>query len=100
MKKNIHPQWYPHAKITCACGATFTAGSTLPEVHVDVCSACHPFYTGEIKFVDTQGMVEKFIAKQKLAQTKGYIKKRDRKRAKKIEEEKKPRTLKEMLQKK
>lgn len=99
MKKNIHPKWYPNAKITCACGHTFTAGSTLPEIQVEVCSACHPFFTGEMKFVDTQGMVEKFIAKQKAAQALGYMKKKDRKRAKIIEEEKKPKTLKEMLQK-
>lgn len=60
MKANIHPAWHSDTKITCVCGNTFTAGSTLPEIRVEICSACHPFYTGTQKFVDTQGQVEKF----------------------------------------
>jgi len=60
MKQNIHPQWFPEAKVTCACGNTFTTGSTKEEIRVEVCSACHPFYTGQQKFVDTLGRVEKF----------------------------------------
>lgn len=93
MKKNIHPQWYPQAKVTCACGASFTTGSTKPEIHVEICSQCHPFFTGEMKFVDTKGRIEKFKAKQKAAE--GYTKK------KKVQKEKeqKPKTLKEMLHK-
>lgn len=103
MKKKIHPKWYPDAKITCACGQTFTTGSTKPQIHVDICSACHPFFTGEMKYVDIQGRVEKFQAKQKAAKAKKYIKKRDKKKLlKKIEEEKekkRPKSLKEMLKK-
>ncbi len=94
MKPNIHPKWYSQAKVTCACGNTFTVGSTVPEIHVEICSCCHPFFTGEMKFVDTQGRVEKFQEKQRIATTLGYMKKK-----KKLEEEKEkqPKTLKEML---
>lgn len=60
MKKDIHPQYYPKAKVVCACGNTFEVGSTVPEFHVEVCSACHPFYTGTAKFIDTAGRVDKF----------------------------------------
>ncbi|MBI4036933.1 50S ribosomal protein L31 [Candidatus Daviesbacteria bacterium] len=70
MKANVHPDWYPDAKVVCACGATFTTGSTVPSIRVDICSACHPFFTGQQKFVDTQGQVEKFGKKQAVAQTK------------------------------
>lgn len=98
MKANIHPKYYPQAKVTCTCGNTFTVGSTLPEIKVEVCSRCHPFFTGEMKFVDTQGRVEKFQAKQAAAQA--YLKKKKEKKLKKIQEERRPKTLKEMLQKK
>ena len=59
MKTGIHPK-YVETKVTCACGNAFTTHSTRPEIHVDICSACHPFYTGKQKFVDTAGRVEKF----------------------------------------
>lgn len=81
--------------MTCACGNTFTVGSTVPEIQVEICSACHPFFTGEMKYIDTMGRVEKFQQKQKAAKARPARKK------KKIEEkEERPRTLKEMLQKK
>lgn len=64
MKTNFHPQYYPEVTITCSCGNTFVTGSTVENIHVDMCSACHPFFTGEMKFVDVQGRVEKFQAKQ------------------------------------
>ncbi len=67
MKKDIHPKYYPDAKATCACGNTFIVGSTKPELNVEICSACHPFYTGKEKLVDAAGRVERF---RKL-QTKG-----------------------------
>jgi len=70
MKKGIHPRWYPKAKIICVCGHTFTVGSTRPEIHVEVCSYCHPFFTGEMRYIDTQGRVEKFMAKRMAAQRK------------------------------
>ena len=63
MKKEIHPKYYEDAKVICACGNTFTTGSTRPELRVDLCSACHPFYTGKQKLVDTARRVEKFQAK-------------------------------------
>jgi large subunit ribosomal protein L31 len=63
MKKDIHPTYYAEAKVTCACGNTFITGSTLPEIKTDLCSACHPFYTGKQKLVDTAHRVEKFQAK-------------------------------------
>jgi large subunit ribosomal protein L31 len=104
MKKDIHPKWYPQAKVTCACGNTFTVGSTKPEIEVEVCSACHPFFTGEMKYVDTQGRVEKFQAKQKAAAGRIFIKKKDRKRLQEEEERRaeaqRPKTLREMLNKK
>jgi large subunit ribosomal protein L31 len=59
MKKDIHPQYYPKAKIKCACGATFEIGSTKQEMEVEICSQCHPFYTGKEKIIET-GQVEKF----------------------------------------
>ncbi len=61
MRENIHPQWYPEARVICACGNTWTVGSTVPEIRTDVCSACHPFYTGEQRIVDTEGQVDRFM---------------------------------------
>ena len=60
MKANTHPSWNDNAKITCACGATFTTGSILDSIRVDICSKCHPLFTGQQKFVDTLGQVDKF----------------------------------------
>ena len=59
MKDDIHPN-YVESKVTCSCGETFVTRSTVPEIKVEVCSACHPFYTGRQKLVDTAGRVEKF----------------------------------------
>jgi len=67
MKKEIHPKYYQKAKVTCSCGNTFEVGSTSPELRVEVCSACHPFYTGTAKFIDTAGRVDKFQARVKRA---------------------------------
>jgi len=63
MKKNIHPQYYRKAKIKCACGAEFEVGSTKEYLEVEICSKCHPFYTGKEKIVDTLGQVQKFKKK-------------------------------------
>lgn len=73
MKSGIHPQWNHDAVVKCGCGNTFETGSSRKELTVDVCSACHPFYTGEMKFVDTQGRVERFMNKRAASQT--YVKK-------------------------
>ncbi len=62
MKDNIHPK-YVETKVTCGCGNTFLTRSTLSELKVDICSACHPFYTGKLKYVDTAGRIEKFQRK-------------------------------------
>jgi len=61
MREDIHPKWYPEARVICACGNTWTVGSTVPEIHTDVCSQCHPFYTGEQRIVDTEGQVDRFM---------------------------------------
>lgn len=61
MKAKIHPKYYPEARIICACGNTYTTGSTSPELKVDICSQCHPFYTGEQRIVDTAGQVDRFM---------------------------------------
>jgi large subunit ribosomal protein L31 len=63
MKKDIHPVYYPKAKVTCACGNVLEVGSTMKELKTELCSACHPFYTGKQKLVDTARRVEKFQAK-------------------------------------
>ena len=60
MKEKIHPKWYPEAHVVCNCGNSFTTGSTLPQIHVEICSACHPLFTGTHKLVDTAGRVDKF----------------------------------------
>jgi len=67
MKKDIHPKYNKNVKVTCSCGNTFSTGSTMDEIHVEVCSACHPFYTGTNKFIDTAGRVDKFQEKMKKA---------------------------------
>jgi large subunit ribosomal protein L31 len=76
MKTNLHPT-YNQVMVTCSCGNSFLTGSTKDKITVDICSKCHPFFTGEMRFVDTMGRVEKFQAKQKAAQ--GKKKKKDRK---------------------
>jgi large subunit ribosomal protein L31 len=63
MKKDIHPKYHTATKVSCACGNAFTTGSTMPEIKTEICSACHPFYTGKQKLVDTARRVEKFHAK-------------------------------------
>lgn len=61
MKHDIHPQYYPKAKVACAsCGNKFEVGSTMPEIHTEICSNCHPFYTGKQVLIDTAGRVERF----------------------------------------
>lgn len=99
MKASIHPQWYPQAWVICACGNTFTTGSTVPEIRVDICSNCHPLFTGQAKLVDTLGQVERFqkrteASKQKQAQRQEILSRR----AAKVEQRKTDRpTLKDLL---
>ena len=63
MKSDVHPKYYPKAEISCACGAVFVVGSTKEKMSVEICSNCHPFYTGKEKLVDAAGRVEKFRAR-------------------------------------
>jgi len=60
MKQGIHPKYYPDAKVICSCGATWTTGSTVELLRTDVCSSCHPFFTGEQRIIDTAGQVDRF----------------------------------------
>ncbi len=83
MKKDIHPAYYPKAKVTCACGNSFEVASTLPEIRIDICSACHPFYTGEEKIIDTAGRVERFKARRAAAAEKKPTKKTEKNSTKK-----------------
>ena len=97
MKSDIHPKWY-QATVTCACGNTFTVGATKADIRLDICSNCHPFYTGEMKFVDTLGRVERFQAKQKQqAATGPYVSKKKKKQAQDANADLTPKSLKEML---
>ena len=75
MKQDIHPQYHSGAIIACACGNKIEAGSTVESIHVEICSACHPFFTGNKKIIDTAGRVEKFKARQAKAAPKTAKKK-------------------------
>ena len=93
MKKDIHPEYHKEAKIICACGNTMTIGSTVKEIQVEICSACHPFYTGKEKLIDTAGRVDRFKKIQELqkktSQTrKGKAVKKAKSAERKIEKEK------------
>jgi len=85
MKEGIHPE-YKDTVIKCACGATYPTRSTKQNIHVEICSACHPFYTGKQKLVDTAGMVEKF--QKKMAKKTGEVKRAKGKKAKAAAKEK------------
>ncbi len=88
MKAQIHPKWFD-ATVTCACGNTFTVGASVPAISVEICAVCHPFYTGQMKYIDTAGRVEAFKARQAQA-SKTHVSKSVRraiKRTKKVEEE-------------
>jgi len=67
MKKDIHPEYFPNTKVSCACGNVFYIGSTKKEIAVEICYACHPLYTGKEKLIDTAGRVEKFKARREKA---------------------------------
>ena len=99
MKAQIHPTWYPEAKVTCACGNTFTIGSTLPQIHVEVCYSCHPFYTGEARFVDIRGRIDRFRDLEAKGKDK-QLSKKERRQAKRLqknqEELERPESLEEL----
>ena len=75
MKKDIHPKYDKNAKATCACGAVFHIGSTLSDIKVEICSNCHPFYTGNEKIMDTAGRVERFKKRQAASAKVSKVKK-------------------------
>ena len=95
MKANIHPKYFENAQVICVCGNRFVTGSTQEIIHVELCNKCHPFYTGEQRFVDTGSLIQKFQKRQSIAQQYQATKKQ------KVEEKKKkdegPKTLREML---
>ena len=67
MKQEIHPEYYSQAKVVCSCGEVFTTGSTKPELKVELCNKCHPFYTGEQRIVDTEGRVDRIKRRYNLS---------------------------------
>lgn len=95
MKQNIHPQYFVDCKVTCACGNTFITGATVQSISVDVCAKCHPIFTGEMKFVDTLGRVEKFQKTQQKAKAlkEQIVKKVEERRA-----QERPASLREMIE--
>lgn len=92
MKVQIHPQYFENAQVICQCGNKFTTGSTLDLIHVELCSKCHPFYTGEQRFVDTASRIQKFQNKQETAKLHITKKKEEAKKQSSA-----PKTLREML---
>ncbi|GAB4219692.1 MAG: hypothetical protein Fur009_7040 [Candidatus Microgenomates bacterium] len=94
MKANIHPKFYEDATVVCACGNTFTTGSTKQSITVEVCHKCHPFYTGEQRFLDTKGRVDTFQKKQQYAQKYQQTKS---KKTEKQKQEKQTKSLRELL---
>ena len=82
MKQGIHPKYFSECQVSCACGNKFTTGSTIEKIEVDVCSKCHPFFTGQQKFVDIKGRIDKFkekVAKGKQTATAKAAKAKDKK---------------------
>lgn len=92
MKQQIHPQYFENAQVICACGNKFTTGSTQELIHVELCYNCHPFYTGEQRFVDSASRIQKFQKKQEVA--KLHVTKKKEKEERKSQA---PKTLREML---
>ena len=95
MKVNVHPQYFENAQVVCVCGNKFTTGSTVETIHIELCNKCHPFYTGEQKFVDSASRIQKFQQKQDVA--KQYVTKKVKKFEEKKRSENAPKTLREML---
>ncbi len=98
MKTTIHPQWYAEALVTCACGNTFKVGSTKPEFHIEICSRCHPFFTGEMRFQDSEGKLIRFQRQVEAAKQKApALAKKKAKKANLPVDDNSPKSLKEML---
>ena len=87
MKKGIHPQYYPEATVVCSCGNTWKTGSTQPSLRTDLCSKCHPFYTGEQRIVDTAGQVDRFMKRlDRYSTRQADAEQRSRENRKKLEQ--------------
>lgn len=101
MKANIHPNWFSEARVTCACGNSFITGSTQELIRVEICSKCHPFFTGTQKLVDTLGQVERFQKKSKASEGKKAQKMQilEYRKQKVTEEKKEKPSLKDLLMK-
>ncbi len=97
MKTTIHPKWFADSQVICACGNMFKVGSTKPSIKVEICHKCHPYYTGEMKFVDTLGRVEKFVKKQKDAVESLKIIAEKKKKKAAVSSDYRPKSLREML---
>jgi len=95
MRAQIHPQYFENAQVICACGNRFTVGSTKETIHIELCNKCHPFYTGEQRFVDSASRIQKFQTKQKVASE--YVAKKVKKVEIKKQQDNAPKTLREML---
>lgn len=95
MKAGIHPQYFESAQVICVCGNKFTTGSTQEVIHVELCSNCHPFYTGEQRFVDTRSVIKKFQDRQDKA--KAYQASVTKKKEETRKKQESPKTLREML---
>lgn len=82
MQKGLHPTWYHDCQVTCSCGNTFVIGSNEQTLQVDICNKCHPFFTGEVRFVDRQGRVDRFKKRVEAAENRKATKKPSKKMAK------------------
>src|SRR3989338_10941175 len=98
MKEGIHPEYFPQAVVVCACGNRFNVGSTRAEIRVEICSNCHPFYTGAEKFIDTEGRVERFQRQVKEAEERVRTVSKHKKEIKPKKDQERPQTLKEMME--
>ena len=94
MKKKTHPTYHSNAKVVCACGNTFTVGSTMEEIQIELCANCHPFYTGKQKLVDTTRRVEKFQARAAKKDTKSVAAKKAKSKRRKTTSTKEKKTSK------
>lgn len=95
MKSQIHPKFYEQAQVICACGNTFTTGSTIETIRIELCNKCHPFYTGEQRFVDTGSVIQRF--QEKMEKAKEHKAKKAEKIENKRQQDSSPKSLREML---
>src|SRR5258708_39023489 len=95
MKANVHPQYFENATVICVCGNRFTTGSTQEIIHVELCSNCHPFYTGEQRFVDAGSRIQRFQKKQQVGAQ--YQATKQKKADDKKKKDEAPKSLREML---